>query len=289
MVRVPVRVAAAVCALALAAAGCGRAHPDRPAGVADTEARLTALYQAITGGPAQRSAAEYVGYRILQDQQYRCVRRHGFRLPVPSFTDEWSGRPVLGTGTDTRWLAPLNSHYLLRVYPYRGAHPDGGGAPDPYPTRAAAYNRALAACPAPLNAVDRYIYPTGYGLTGDLQRMVDGVDRRLDHHQLDYQDCMHAAGLPMRSYRDFDAAVARPLDRASTAAARQVAVAYEARAVAADGRCRRAAHDEGFRLLAPRLARFQREHAATLAALHGRWRATVRTAARYRAHPLRTS
>lgn len=284
---------------------CGTAHVATGTAletqVGATEARFTALYLNITGNPQQRTAAHYVGFRLLQDAQSKCLKKYGFKYPIHAFDGGVKSSLIVPAG-DSHWLAPLNSHYLRRQTQEQAAAAtfDNGDATATSPALSSSetrrYNAALNSCESAGRQAPEVEYPPGYDLVGQYNAMFRSVDKRLDRYSGDYQECMSKAGYPVQNYQELASRVLQRLSHrradipkigSEGSASWRSAVTYESGAVAADATCRRKAHDLGFALLKPKVAAFEKSHAATLSRLRAEWRTLERRAAWYRAHPLR--
>ncbi len=297
---------ASLCALAIglgaSLSGCGQATsaPVDPGVASAAEASLGRLYLQITGSQAQRSAGVYVQYRSHQDAIVGCMAKQGQTYEPPAFVDTWSGWQSEGGAGHTEWLAPLslqpvtpNAQVLAVV---QRAHMRRGEVANAY-TRLAdeekrRYDAALDKCAPPDNGYDEVDHPPlSAHLQKELNALLQSVDNQMADHEGAYRGCMAERGIDVASRESLldqiEAALPQRLsdipapgspDNPSWARAKE----QESRLASVDVRCRRAAHDEGYMLLAPKLAEFERERAAELTAVQRDWNEVVSRAASLR-------
>jgi hypothetical protein len=289
-----------VAACGQARSGTIRLSSDQLTGV-ELNTDLVHLYDQINGTAVERSAAEYVSYRTLQDSLTSCMSSAGHAYTPPPFIDHWQHHVSDGGADSTNFLAPLHDAVVSRTAQADAAanleqqesdnaqpNPRSEAATDPK-----TYGAALELCESDVQGSDDAAsHPKDYyALIESFHLMLNNVDSKLASFRDDYQSCMAEAGYDVQSYPDLLTRIGSrvpPVGEASLNPADSSwdkLKTYEASALDADAKCRSSAYAAGQDLLAPAIAAFNSDHASELQQTDAAWNQLVAKANDYANSP----
>ena len=288
------------------AAGCGHntgaataARSSVPASIRRWEHQIDRLHDLIGGSLRERAAGDLVLWHRNEDPVASCMRAHGIEYTEAAWSDEWRLRDSRGMGAgSTLFLEPIDDPgYPVRVeraeaFAQRGTGRDQGRSDHAYhsldPKAKARWDAAIKQCNREGDVSTEGWHPAaGYqSLMNAFGRLLAVGDAAAAPRARGYGRCMRAAGveadsasvLPDALVPDFPPEQAPPKGPGGPLFQKWVARVHHA--IAADGRCRRAAFLAGWGALGPRIVPWEHAHAAAIAALHGRWDALVSRAER---------
>lgn len=290
------RVIAVVCGVTvlLTLGGCGTVQAPKytaPSFVEQTEDRLRDVASAVHGAADDWQAAEWLQYRAFQTPLDQCMAANGHDYRMPAFVSVSAARESALIPDTFHALAelPLGSTLVPSVAADTAAIAEQERAKwkPSLPEPSTAYSNALTTCgemavastpewPQPNKELAASLFTmmeqavTGTAVMAETAKypacMVNelGVDVT---DQIDLYQLVHSRYAPFLAYYyDPRLTLGSSSDRAW-----DTAVAFEARAAAADRVCRTAAHEAALVAIAPLLDRFRSDNAAALAENEAAW------------------
>lgn len=259
------------------------------------QTELDHIYTTITGTATQRGAGERVAYGLEQDPFTECMRANGVAYDPIAFVDAWSGWPAASSGAfSTKWLASLTDEdHLVEVVQAEGVAQNKVAADQAASDKAyaalsdsdkAAWDKSINTRDEGKDFAEAWHPPGYYPLLAKYRTMVDSVDNSLDDaFSAAYQQCMRPSGYDVANHMDLvdglRAGAPPPQDIPPPGTGGDSVwvdwVETVHAASRADGACRAAAYDAGWKTLGPEVAAFEQDNAQALAEEEAGWEQLV--------------